>query len=674
MPSAGPVRPTDRSSAALRPDASAVLTGDGLLGQRRAVNASVSIPQGPERLEEAGNLENLRAAARKESGEAFRGGYPFQDSDVHKWLEAAAWQLGDDSTATDPGLPDRVQEIVGLLRGAQDDAGYLNSYFMLAKPDQPRFTELVWGHELYTAGHLIQAAVAHHRATGRGELLDIAVKFADLIDASFGPEGSGKPIDRIDGHPEIETALAELYRETGERRYLDLAGYFVDAHGRGTLGSDTNHHMRLGYFQDHAPVREAKAVTGHSVRQLYLLAGATDVATETGDAELRAAVERLWAEMAARQTYLTGGVGAHHSDEAFGHPYELPNERAYCETCAAIASVQWSWRMALLTGDTRYSDLLERTLLNGVLCGVSLGGDRYLYDNPLHVRDGFADQEGAGGSHGEGDDGGGRRVGWFRCACCPPNVMRLLASLPSYVASTDADGLQLHQYAEGTVAGGGLALEVATRYPWEGRIALTVREASAGERTLSLRIPHWAREWTADVNGQAGAGIDGARSASPEGRGRETGGRDGGWLRITREWAAGDEVVLDLAMAPRLTEADPRVDAARGCAAIERGPLVYCVEAGDQPELGDGYGLDDLVLDVAAGLAAEWRPKLLDGVCVVTATARVRGRSGNAGWWPYGDVDAASGEVGEAVTLTAVPYYAWANRGVGAMRVWIPRV
>ncbi|WP_078900635.1 glycoside hydrolase family 127 protein [Streptomyces sp. SBT349] len=639
-PGTGPVRLGPGAHAALRPDVRATIDG-GFWAERRGVNAEVSIPQGPDRLAESGAIENLRRAASRSTG-GFEG-MPFQDSDLHKWLEAAAWQLGDPALppARAAELAARVSEFAELLAAAQEDSGYLNSYYQVAKPDVPHFTELHWGHELYTAGHLIQAAVAHHRTTGSGELLDVARRFADHIEASS--------LDSVCGHPEIETALVELARETGERRYTELARGFIDRHGGGLPPLDRPGIGRPGYFQDHAPVREVTAVTGHSVRQLYLLAGAADVATETGEPELRAAVERLWTEMTARQTYLTGGIGAHHKDEAFGHPYELPNDRAYTETCAAIASVQFSWRMALLTGEAKYGDLIERTLYNGVLCGVSLSGDRYLYDNPLHVRDGHAEQEGATE----------RRVPWFRCACCPPNLMRLFASLPHYLASVSPDGgeLQIHQYATGTLATGPTgahaerAVTVETDYPWDGRVAVTVDRTGDTPWTLALRVPHWAADggWT----------LNGAENAS----------FGDGWLRVTRTWTAGETVVLDLALAPRLTLADPRVDAARGCVAIERGPLVHCVESLDHP----GLALDDLVLDTGAPLATAPRPDLLGGVTVVTATARTRARPEAGGWWPYRPAaDGTPAPAGDPVTLTAIPYYAWANRDSGAMRVWLP--
>ncbi|MGW2830943.1 glycoside hydrolase family 127 protein [Streptomyces sp. NPDC001286] len=627
---AGPIRLGPDARAALRPATAEV--ADGFWRSRREVNAGTSIPQGPGLLESAGNLHNLRLAAGTAEGE-FQGAYPFVDTDVYKWLEAAAWQLAQGRSAE---LEADVDRIVSLVAAAQQPDGYLNTWFQLVKGGE-RYQDLRWGHELYCAGHLVQAAVAHHRATGRSELLDVAVKFADHIDSVFGPPGSGKEIDGIDGHPEVETALVELYRETGERRYLDLAGYFVDRHGHGLLGGEA-------YCQDRVPVRDADNVEGHAVRQLYLLAAVADLATETGEAELRSAAERLWHAMTATKTHLTGGLGAHHDWEDFGDPYELPNERAYCETCAAIASIQWSWRMALLTGEARYSDLVERTLFNGFLAGVSLDGERWLYVNPLQVRDGHTDP---------GGDQSARRTRWFRCACCPPNVMRLLAGLEHYLASGDHDGLQIHQYVTGRYTSGPIVVRAETDYPWDGTVALTV-EGTPTDRpwTLSLRIPQWCRDFRVRC-------------------GQETYDRaaDDGWLRLERTWAPGDRVVLELSMEPRLTAADPRVDAVRGCVAIERGPLVHCLEQVDHP----GGGLDDIVLDTSRPLAVKHRPDLLGGVTTVVAAGRRR-RTPDRGWWPYASADTAAAPEpeGEPVELTAIPYYAWANREDGSMRVWLP--
>ncbi|MFG2937139.1 glycoside hydrolase family 127 protein [Streptomyces sp. NPDC048282] len=629
---AGPVRLTPAAHTALRP--AAVTIDGGFWHDRRATNARVSLPQGPDLLESAGNLHNLRLAAGSAEGE-FQGAYPFVDTDVYKWLEAASWHLAH---REDAALAADVARIVALVAEAQQPDGYLNTWFQLVKGGE-RYQDLRWGHELYCAGHLIQAAVAHHRSTGRTELLDVARKFADHIDSVFGLPGSGRPFDGIDGHPEVETALVELYRETGERRYLDLAGYFVDRHGHGLLGGEA-------YCQDRVPLRAATNVEGHAVRQLYLLAAAADLAAESGDAELLAAGTRLWQAMTSTKTHLTGGLGAHHDQEDFGDPYELPNERAYCETCAAIASVQWSWRLALLTGESRYSDLVERTLFNGFLAGVSLDGERWLYVNPLQVRDGHTDT---------GGDQSARRTRWFRCACCPPNVMRLLASLQHYLASSDEQGLQIHQFVTGVYETDRVRVRAETDYPWHGTIALTVEETPAdGPWTLSLRIPQWCREFRVRCGAES---YD--RSDAPV---------DEGWLRLTRAWEPGDRVLLELGLEPRLTAADPRVDAVRGCVAIERGPLVHCLEQVDHP----GGGLDDVVLDPSRPLAVKHRPDLLGGVTTVVAAGRRR-RVPDRGWWPYApaaDADAEPG--GEPVELTAIPYHVWANREDGSMRVWLP--
>ncbi|WP_043678125.1 glycoside hydrolase family 127 protein [Streptomyces xylophagus] len=628
----GPVRLGPAARAALRP-ATADVTA-GFWHSRREINARVSLPQGPGLLESAGNLHNLRLAAGTAEGE-YRGAYPFVDTDVHKWLEAASWQLAQQA---DGELESEVDRIIALVAAAQRPDGYLNTWFQV-RESGARYQDLRWGHELYCAGHLIQAGVAHHRATGRTELLDVARWFANHLGQVFGPPGSGRPIDGIDGHPEVETALVELYRETGERAYLDLAGYFVDRHGHGLLGGEA-------YCQDRVPVREATDVEGHAVRQLYLLAAVTDLATETDDPELRSAAERLWHAMTTTKTHLTGGLGAHHDEEDFGDPYELPNERAYCETCAAIASVQWSWRMALLTGEARYSDLIERTLYNGFLAGVSLDGESWLYVNPLQVRDGHTDP---------GGDQSARRTRWFRCACCPPNVMRLLASLEHYLSSGDEQGLQIHQFATGRYSYGAMSVRAETDYPWHGTIALTVEETPRDRPwTLSLRVPQWCREFRVRVGELSYDQTDAPVSD--------------GWLRLERTWAPGDLVVLELELEPRLTGADPRVDAVRGCAAIERGPLVYCLEQVDVP----GGGLDDIVLDPTRPLAVKHRPDLLGGVTTVVAAGYRRRLVEDGSWWPYRAADPAVPSTGALVELTAIPYYAWANRQDGSMRVWLP--
>jgi len=635
---AGPIRLTDTSHVALRPAVEAAITG-GLWAERRAVNRDVCVPQGWDRLHEAGNFHNLELAAGLTTGE-YVNDLPFLDSDLYKWLEAVAWTLADPDLAAEPAevLLQRVAASAELLTRAQQPDGYLDSYFQVRFPGE-RFDQLSWGHELYCAGHLIQAAVALHRSTGDDRLLAIARRVADLVVASLGTGPDQR--DAIDGHPEVETALVELYRETGEQAYLDQARYQVDRRGHGLLGE-----ARFGrhYWQDHLPVREAPTVEGHSVRQLYLLAGVADLYVETGDETLLQAAQRLWSQMVAAQTYLTGGIGAHHRDEAFGDPYELPNERSYCETCAAIASIMFSWRMLMITGEAKYADLLERTLYNGFLAGLSLDGLRYIYANPLQVRDGHV---------ASGDDGDYVRVPWFKCACCPPNVMRLLGSLEHYVVLSGDDTVLLHQYMTGRytaqVAGGQAQLEVSTDYPFDGTVRIGVAEVPGGSWSLAVRVPAWADGATLTVGGEPapGAAVD-------------------GWWRVSRSWEGGEELVLSLPLAARTTAADPRVDADRGCLALERGPLVYCVETADHPDVR----LDDVVLDASQALRPEPQSGPLGDIVVVRATGATRPRPGRS-WWPYGSPEPAAA-AGAPVELTAVPYFAWGNRGPGAMRVWLP--
>jgi DUF1680 family protein len=635
----GPVRLTDRSRVAFRPATAGAITG-GLWAERRQANREVSLPSGWDRLHEAGNFANLELAAGLGTG-TYVNDLPFLDSDLYKWLEALGWTLADPDLSAEGEA--RLQEFLEnshkLLTQAQEDDGYLDSHFQVRFPGE-RFQQLAWGHELYCAGHLIQGAIALHRTRDDARLLDVARRVADLIARSFGTE-EGK-IDGVDGHPEIETALVELYRETGEQSYLDTARYFIDRRGHGLLGPD-----RFGahYFQDHLPVREAPSVEGHSVRQLYLLAGVADLYVEDGDESLREAAERLWHEMAATKTYLTGGIGAHHSDEAFGDPYELPNERSYCETCASIASVMFSWRMLMITGQARYADLMERTLYNGFLGGLSLDGQSYIYANPLQVREGHM----AGGN-----DRDYARKPWFHCACCPPNVMRTLSSLEHYVVLSSADEVRVHQFITGRwtadVAGGEATLSVQTDYPWQGQVRVTVDATPGGTWGLGVRVPHWATTAEATLNGES-------IQASPE----------EGWLTVSREWAVGDELVLELPLDVRFTRADPRVDADRGAVAVERGPLVYCLEAVDNP----GQRLDDVVIDPTAAATLGEEPSLLGGVATVVARGRRRSRTAG-GWWPYRvDGTTADGEDAD-LELTAVPYFVWGNRDEGAMRVWVP--
>jgi DUF1680 family protein len=604
----------------------------GFWATRRRVNRERTIPHGFEQLRRAGNLGNLRLAAGAAGGAGSDGRYhtlgraigldfPFLDTDVYKWLEAAAWELGHADDAT---LAAAADEAIGLIQAAQRADGYLNSFVQVVAPGR-EYQDLAWGHELYCVGHLIQAAVAWHRALGDDRLLDVAVRAADSVDRALGPAGR----EGIDGHPEIEMALVELYRATAEPRYLELAARMVDLRGHGALGPG-----RFGpaYWQDHEPVATASSVAGHAVRQLYLDSGAVDVATELGDAALLQSVMRRWREMIATRTYLTGGVGSRHLDEAFGDPFELPPDRAYAETCGAISSVMLAWRLLLATGDPQCADVIERTIYNGVLPGVSLAGTEFFYDNPLQRR---TVRAAAARGHGE-------RAGWFPCACCPPNLMRTLASWNQYLATTDQDGIQVQQYANAEISAelsaGLVRLSVETDYPWDGRVRIAVLDAPGSRWSLSLRVPAWSAGSTVTV---------GDRDRLPVVAGTY-------WASGPREWRAGEVVTLELDMTPRVTVPDPRVDAVRGCVALERGPLVYCLETADLPS---GVALEEVRIDGDVRPAPVERSDLAPDIVGLSMSA----------------VQASfDGETERQIDVVAIPYFSWANRAVEAMRVWIP--
>lgn len=639
---------TDHAIARLRPlDRRHISLTEGFWADRRAVNREQTIVHGFAQLREHGNLGNLKLASGADGryhtlGRSIGLDFPFLDTDVYKWLEAAGWELG---RAPDAAIADAAEEAIGLVQGAQRADGYINSFVQVVAPGR-EYQDLQWGHELYSIGHLIQAAVAWHRALGDDRLLDVATRAADSADRAL-PKGHQPGID---GHPEVEMALVELYRVTGERRYLEFAACQIDGRGHGALGRGR---FGTAYWQDHLPVAQATSVAGHAVRQLYLDAGAVDVATELGDTQLLDAVHRRWREMVESRVYLTGGVGSRHLDEAFGDPFELPPDRAYAETCGAVASVMLAWRLLLATGDPACADLIERTMYNGVLPGVSRDGTRFFYDNPLQRR---TERAAAAPKKGE-------RSAWFPCACCPPNLMRLVASWEQYLATTDETGVQIHQFATTTMAvdrpGSSARLEIETGYPWGGGIAIRVTEGGSGPWALSLRIPSWATSARV-VEGGAGAVAPAAGTY---------------WTTGPRQWSAGEQVVLDLDLRPRLTFPDPRIDAIRGCAAIERGPLVYCIETVDLPS---GVAVEQVQLDASALPTDQPRPDLGDGVVGLETGGQVESVTPSS--WPYGDaVDGRNGRGrtaddrgAEPIKVRAIPYFTWANRSVEAMRVWIP--
>jgi len=535
----------------------------GFLGDWQALNRAATIPHCMRMT--VGALENFARLTGDSSADY--AGFRYSDSDLYKVLEATGWDGGERWTPW-------VDEVARLLAAAQEPDGYLNSYYQ----GGPRFAELEHSHELYCLGHLIQAGIAHARVSGRRDILDVAIRFADLI------VRDGQ--DLLEGHPEPELALVELYRETGREEYLALASRMVERRGHGQLGGTE-------YLLDHAPVREATRAVGHAVRQLYLACGVVDVYLETGDATLLEAAQALWSDIYAAKAYVTGGLGARETGESFGNPYELPPATAYAETCAAIAGFMFNWRLLLATGETRFADEMERALYNAIAVGVGEDGRTFFYANPL------------------ASSGGVERQPWFACCCCPTNVARFAASLHHYVATGDERSIKLHLLAAGRVSSGAAELEIETDYPWDGRVAITVRRPVEGFE-LAVR---------------------GERFSPGE----------------------GERIELDLPLPVRLIAAHPRVDAVRGQVALARGPVVYCVEQVDHD-----VPVDTLRIDPERPPQAENRR--LAGV------ARVAPPASDVLYAEYAPPSPATAET----RLTAIPYFRWANRGPGPMRVWIP--
>jgi hypothetical protein len=604
----GPVAPRRTARLTPLPAGAARFDPASFLGAWQARNATATIPHCVANLESSGVVDNFRRLTPDGPHGDFRG-FWFADSDLYKTLEAVGWEIGRTGTARWSAL---LTDVADLLERIQRPDGYVNTYVQGTPGEEP-FARPERTHKLYTAGHLLQAAVALHRGAGDDRFLAVARRFADLI---------VRAEPTVDGHAEVETALVELYRETGEAAYLRAAEHQVEKRGYRTLDPGR---FGSGYYQDDLPVRVATEATGHAVRQLYLAAGVTDLYLENGDETLLEAMRQLWDSAFGTKLYLTGGHGSRHRDEAYGDPYELPPDRAYAETCASVAAVQWSWRMLLATGDPRYAEEIERALLNAIAASTSQDGTAFFYSNPLQLRTGH---------DGAGEDAPAERLGWYRCACCPPNLARLLASLHGYAATTDTLGLQLHLLNAGTYAGGSLTATVETAYPDSGDITVTVR----GSGALSIRVPTWAAGASATVTGG-----EMAAPATP-----------GEYLRVS----CFDEttVRLTLPMTPRLVRADERVDAVRGCVAVMRGPIVYCVE---QADLSDGVLVEQFRLDPSADIEPAEGVRLeLSGVVREPGPAL------------YGPAVAEAG--GRPITFTAVPYHCWANRRPGAMRVWLP--
>ncbi|MBP2457479.1 DUF1680 family protein [Clavibacter michiganensis] len=629
----------------------AVTLEGGLLGAWQERNRARTIPHAIASMARAGNLDDLRAAVDG-PGERPVPRYPFLDTDVYKTLEGVAYEVGRGDAS--PEMRAFLDEATDVLERVQAEDGYIGSYAQRPGSDRAPWSDLAWGHELYNLGHLIQAAVADSRQGGDGRLLAVARRFADAAVREFGPGGRAE----VCGHPEVEMALVELHRETGERSYLDLASAFVDRRGHGTVATRI---FPAEYFQDAHPFREMPAVTGHAVRMAYLAAGATDVATETGDAELLAASVRLFDDAVRTRLYVTGGLGSRHSDEAIGDAYELPSERSYSETCAAIAVMQWAWRLFLATGEPRFLDTHETVLLNAYAVGLSADGTGFFYDNPLQRR---PDHHAQSGAETEGEL---MRRPWFTCPCCPPNIVRWMSELQDHVAVRDGDDLVIAHPAACVIRTDAIDVRVTTAYPWDGAVRVEVLRASGAETGIVLRRPGWCRSASAVVSGADGSRAEVMAEA------------DDRWIRATRAWSAGDALVVELDMPVRALGSHPHLDATRGSLAVARGPVVYAVEQEDT-----GAPVDDLLLDprdlaaaraVPLPLAAPWGPASdaaypASGVALAVRLRRALPASDEL----YPEVvpgTTARAASADPVDAVLVPYALWGNRSPAAMRVWI---
>jgi len=671
-PLATPLRARRRP---LDADAASFTTGLHASWLRRNVDAS--LPHGIAMLETAGNLDNLRRLAG-ESDAPFRGQL-FADSDVYKTLEAIAWQVGD-AEAQHPELMRFYRDTVGLLERAQRDDGYLDSAYQLGEGDAGPWTNFTHGHELYCLGHLLQAGIAGYRALGDDRLLGVGIRFVDLvIDLYGGPES-----DVYCGHPEIETALVELYRTTGDERHLDLAEAFIRRRGSGFIGEGV---YGAQYYQDDVSVLDTDIMRGHAVRALYLNAGVTDLYLERGDEALLDAMKTQWDDLVGKRLYLTGGTGSRHRDESFGDAYELPSERAYAETCAGIALINWAWRLHVATGESRYLDAAENALYNVVSAGISVDGLSYFYSNPLQRRpDHGASQE----------ESSGRRLAWYSCACCPPNLMRTFASLQNLLATSGGDTVQVANYAASSIRlpridatgatstgesadAAAAVLHVDTDYPASGSVTLRFDDAWAG--TLELRVPEWSRTG----GRRARLTIDG----EPRDSASANAPVDSGWLRVEGPFAADTVIRLELDVSPSLVFPHPRIDGLRGSVAVRRGPLVYCVDQTDNAvdiETVD-VATDASVVEVSGSeIVGGFGPFLgIDALRTLPDPAAVSLYSSNPEPAATASPEvAASGESrssgsiltahAEKARLILRPYALWGNGPApAAMRVWMPR-
>jgi DUF1680 family protein len=623
----------------------AVHLADQFWAPKIETNRTASIPAAFEQCELTGRVDNFIRAATALRGEPLANkkapGYPFDDSDLYKVIEGASYAL---AVHPDPKLDAYVDSLIAKIAVAQEPDGYLYTTRSI-DPINPHpwagkarwELEKVDSHELYDLGHMFEAATAHYSATGKKNFLNVGIKAADMLVRTFGP---GKRAI-WPGHEITEMGLVRMYRVTGNLDYLNLAKFLIDS--RKPDAPATSNHPAT-YNQSMVPVVEQTEAVGHAVRAAYLYSGVADVAALTGDAAYLKAIDAIWNDVVGKKLYLTGGIGASGAGEAFGRPYELPNMTAYCETCAAVGNDFWNERMFLLHGDAKYVDIMERTLYNGLISGVSLDGKTYFYPNPLESK----------GQH--------QRQPWFGVACCPGNITRFMASLPGYVYAKQGQTIFVNLYAAGTAdvtLGNGTTVKLtqATRYPWDGAVKLTVAPAKAGTFTVNLRVPGWARNeavpgdlyrFLDPVTAQATVGVNGQHVPATRAK---------GYLSITRAWKAGDVIALSLPMSVRRVVANDLVTADRGRMAIQRGPIVYAAEWPDNP----GGHVRNVVVSDSTALTSTFRADLLGGVQVVTGTSTAL------------EFDAAGRLQKKTQPFMAIPYYAWANRGKGEMLVWLPR-
>jgi uncharacterized protein len=633
------------------------ITG-GFWQQKQDINREVSLPIAYDHCLRTGRIDALR--------HTWKNGDPKQphhywDSDIAKWVEAAAYSLADHP---DPGLEKRVAEVVDLVIASQQPDGYLNSYFMSVEPGN-RLKNLYQMHELYCAGHLIEAAVAWFETTGKKDFLDAMCRYADYIGTVFGPGGGqllGYP-----GHQEIELALVKLYRATGRTAYLELSRFFLDERGErpsffdleatargekpldftGTWQEVSERHSR---FQAHRPVREQATVEGHAVRAMYMLSSMADVAAETGDDRLAGACRTLWDNATQKRMYITGGIGSSNVNERFTFDFDLPNETGYCETCAAVGFVFWARRMLQMDGDSKYADIMERVLYNGALSGVSQSGDLFFYANPLQVYPEAHRTRTLAGIKGHFKPA---RQPWFDTACCPPNIARLIASVGHYTYSHREGEIYIHLYAHSETKivsdGQSIGLSQKTDYPWSGMVRVAVEPESDTVFTLAFRVPGWCRDGQMEVTINESENVDTAAT------------RDKGYVKVKRRWHPGDTVDLRMPMPVERMYSHPFVRTNGGKIALQRGPLVYCLE-----ETDNGKELGDVMIPRDSHLEAHFEPEFLGGIVTIQGRAfrtDIRGRKDAL----YSRVVPRTRET----EFKAVPYFAWCNRDPGEMIVWI---